>query len=172
MKVLKIAILFIGISSFAQSKVGVVDINYILSKMPEISNVQKQVEAYGAKMDSTLNLKVDQYKKLADEYKTGEATFTDAQKKEKQTAMLNMQSDIQKFQQNGSKLMEIKRNEYLKPLYQKIGVALDKIAKAQGYTQVMQSTDDVVYLDPNYDLTLPILKEMGITVKEETAKNE
>lgn len=172
MKILKIAILFIGISSFAQSKVGAVDVNYILSQMPEITKVQSDVEAYGAKLDSTLNIKIDEYKILADTYNKDESKLTDAQKKEKQTAMLTMQDDIQKFQQNGSKLMEIKRGEYLKPLYQKIGKALDKVAKAEKYTQVMQTTDDMVYLDPSFDLTLPILKELGITVKDEQPAKE
>lgn len=172
MKILKIAILFIGMSSFAQSKVGAVDVNYILSQMPEITKVQSDVEAYGKKLDSTLNVKMGEYKVLADAYKRGEATFNDAQKEEKQTGMLDMQDAIQKFQQNGSKLMEIKRGEYLKPLYQKIGKALDKVAKAQKYTQVMQTTDDMVYLDPNFDLTLPILNELGITVKDEQPTKE
>ena len=68
--------------------------------------------------------------------------------------------------------MEIKQQETLRPLYAKIGIALEKVAKAQGYTQVMQSTADVVYLDPNYDLTEPILKEMGITVNTEVKEGE
>lgn len=166
MKFLKIAVFFIGLTTIAQSKVGAVDIDYILSKMPELTNVQEQVDIYGKKLDADLNKKVEEYKKLAEEYKTGEATFTDAQKKEKQTAIINLETDIQKFQQNGVKLMDIKRNEYLQPLYKKIGEALDKVAKAQGYTQVMQTTGDMVYLDPNFDLTVAILTELGITADE------
>ncbi len=169
MKFLKIAVFFIGLTTIAQSKVGAVDIDYILSKMPELTNVQEQVDIYGKKLDADLNKKVEEYKKLAEEYKTGEATFTDAQKKEKQTAIINLETDIQKFQQNGVKLMDIKRNEYLQPLYKKIGEALDKVAKAQGYTQVMQTTGDMVYLDPNFDLTVAILTELGITVTADEA---
>ena len=63
--------------------------------------------------------------------------------------------------------MDIKQQEYLKPLYQKIGVALEKIAKAQNYTQVLQANQNIVYLDPNYDLTIPILNELGITITAE-----
>ncbi|OAD90341.1 hypothetical protein A7A78_06310 [Aequorivita soesokkakensis] len=170
MKFLKIAIFFIGIATFAQSKVGAVDVEYILSKMPEMTTVKTQLEAYGGQLDVDLNKKIDEYKKLAEEYKKGEATFTAEQKKEKQTALIDLDKDIQKFQQNGAKLMEIKQNEYLQPLYKKIGEALDKVAKAQNYTQVMQTTTDLVYLDPNYDLTVPILTELGITITAEEGK--
>lgn len=167
MKFLKIAVFFIGITAFAQSKVGAVDVEYILSKMPEMTTVQIQLETYGKQLDTDLNKKIEEYKKLAEEYKKGEATFTDEQKKEKQTALLTLDADIQKFQENGSKLMGIKQTEYLQPLYKKIGEALDKVAKAQNYTQVMQTNTDLVYLDPNYDLTVPILTELGITIPAE-----
>ncbi len=167
MKFLKIAVFFIGLSTFAQSKVGAVDIDYIMSKLPEMTTVQTQLETYGKQLDVDLNKKIDAYKILAEEYKKGEPTFTPEQKKEKQEALLNLDSDIQKFQQNGAKLMDIKQQEYLKPLYQKIGVALEKIAKAQNYTQVLQANQNIVYLDPNYDLTIPILNELGITITAE-----
>lgn len=167
MKLLKIAIFFIGISSLAQSKVGAVDIDYILSQMPEMTTVQQQMELYGTQLDVDLNKKVEEYKKLVEAYQTGEAKFSEAQKKEKQTELIELEQDIQKFQQNGVKLMDIKQEEYLKPLYQKIGNALEKIAKAQEYTQVMQTTVDVVYLDPDFDLTVPILNELGIFVPKE-----
>ncbi|MCB0464264.1 MAG: OmpH family outer membrane protein [Aequorivita sp.] len=167
MKFLKIAVLLIGLSSFAQGKVGAVDVEYILSKMPELTAVQTELETYGKQLDIDLNKKVDEYKKLVEEYKKGEPNFTEEEKKEKQTTILNLDKDIQKFQQNGSKLMEIKQTEALKPLYKKIGDALDKVAKAQNYTQVMQSNQDLVYLDPNYDLTVPILQELGITITTE-----
>lgn len=169
MKFLKIAVFFIGLSAFAQGKVGAVDIEYILSQMPELEEVQKQLGTYGNQLDTDLNKKVVEYQKLADEYKVGEANFSAEQKKEKQTALVTLEADIQKFQQNGAKLMEIKRSEFLSPLYKKIGEALDKVAKAEGFTQVMQTTGDMVYLDPNYDLTLSIIKEMGIVIKEQPA---
>lgn len=166
MKFLKIAVFFIGLTTFAQGKVGAVDIDYIMSKMPEMTEVQAELETYGKQLDVDLNKKVDEYRKLAEEYKKGEATLTDEQKKTKQTALMELDSDIQKFQENGAKLMEIKQTEALKPLYQKIGNALEKVAKAQNYTQVTQTTQDLVYLDPEYDLTVPILLELGIKLEE------
>lgn len=167
MRFLKIAILFIGMSSLAQGKVGAVDIDYILGQLPETATVQQQMELYGNQLDVDLNKKVDQYKKLVEAYQAGEATFSDAQKKEKQTELIELEQDIQKFQQNGAKLMDIKQQEYLKPIYQKIGSALEKVAKAQNYTQVLQTNDSMVYLDPNYDLTILILNELGVLVPKE-----
>lgn len=167
MKFLKVAVFFIGLTAFAQGKVGAVDIDYIISNMPEMENVQEQLQVYGSQLDLDLTKKVDEYKALAAEYKAGEGSFSEEVKMEKQNALRTLDSDIGKFQQNGAKLMEIKQQEFLKPLYQKIGVALEKVAKAQGYTQVMQTTPDMVYIDPDYDLTISILTEMGIKIPEQ-----
>lgn len=165
MKFLKIAILLIGVSAFAQSKVGTVDVDYILANMPEMQNVQQQLETYGAQLDLELNKKIKSYKSLAEAYKTGETEFTISQKKEKQEELITLEDDIQKYQQNGAKLMDIKQQEFMKPLYTKIGEALEKVAQKGSYTQVIQTNDDLVFVDPNYDLTISILSEMGITVK-------
>lgn len=170
MTFLKIAVLFIGLTAFSQGKVGAVDIDFILSNMPEMENVQEQLQVYGSQLDLDLTKKVDEYTVLATEYKAGEASFSEEEKMEKQNALRILDTDIGRFQQNGAKLMEIKHQEFLKPLYQKIGVALEKIAKAQGYTQVMQTTADMVYIDPDYDLTLSILTEMGIEIPEQTGE--
>lgn len=165
MRFLKIAVFFIGLSTFAQGKVGVIDIDYILSNMPELVSVQEELKTYGAQMDADLSKKVEEYKALVEAYKADEAEYTIAQKKAKQEELITLENDIQKFQQNGTKLMEIRQDELLRPLYNMIGDALDKVAAAEGYTQVMRSTADIVYLDERFDLTTSILTEMGITIK-------
>lgn len=170
MKFLKIAVFFIGLTTFAQGKVGAVDVDYILGNMPEMASVKSGLETYGAKMDADLNKKVEEYRALVEAYQAEEAEFTIAQKKEKQAKLIEMEEDIQKFQQNGAALMEIKQQELLKPLYTKIANSLEKVAKAQGYTQVMQTNPDLVYLDTRFDLTDAILRDLGITIKEEKEK--
>jgi len=166
-KLLKIAFLFLCVTGFAQSKVGTIDVDYIISQMPELSSVQKQIEDYGNGLDSNLLKKLAEYQSAIDKYKTDEFSLTINQKKGRQDSIIAMENDIQKFQQNGNQLIVLKQEEYLKPLYEKIGIALEKIAKAEGYTQVLMRNNDVVYIDNRYDLTLAVLKELGIEIKEE-----
>ena len=167
MKLLKITFLFLCVNGFAQSKVGTIDVDYIISQMPGLSNVQKQVQDYGKGLDADLQKKLTEYQTAIDKYKTDEAGLTINQKKGRQDSIIAMESDIQNFQQNGSQLIVLKQEEYLKPLYEKIGIALEKIANAEGYTQVLLRNNDVVYVDNRFDLTLAVLKELGIEIKEE-----
>ena len=166
MKIFRFLFVFISISAFSQSKVGTIDVDFILSQMPELPAAQQQVEAYGKQLDADLAKKYEAYNVLIEAYKTGEAGFTIAQKQQKQKEITDIENDITKFQQNGSQLINLKRDDALRPLYEKIGVALEKVAKAESFTQVLQTDVVVVYLDSNYDLTLKVLKELGIEVKE------
>ena len=167
MKIIKVLFLFLSVTAFAQSKVGTVDVDFILSKMPEIPEIQKQIEEYGKNLDLDYKNQLDGYNALVKEYTDGETGFTIAQKKLKQDEILSLEGDLNKFRENGSKLINIKRDELIRPLYQQIGVALEKIAQTEGFTQVVQLDETIVYADNNYDLTLKIITELGITLEEE-----
>jgi len=166
MKIVKLLFLFICVSSFAQSKVGTIDIDFILSRMPELPIIQKEVDDYTKTLDVEFNKNLETYNTLVTQYSEGEAGFTEVQKKEKQEEIITRENDLGKFQQNGTKLINIKRDELVRPLYQKIGVALEKVSIAEGFTQVLQIDASIAYLDSNYDVTLKVLKELGIEVKE------
>lgn len=171
MKLIRITFLLLCTIGFAQTeggtKVGTIDIDYILSQMPEITDVAKQVEDYGKGLDADMQKKLDDYQALVKDYQDTEATLTIAQRKVKQDTIVARENDINRFQQNGQRLIALQREQFLQPLYKKIGDALEKLAKAQGYTQVLQRDATLVYIDNRFDLTLPVLKEMGIEPKEE-----
>ncbi|HBY69124.1 MAG TPA: hypothetical protein DEG69_16070, partial [Flavobacteriaceae bacterium] len=82
--------------------------------------------------------------------------------------ILTAENDIAKFRQNGNQLIGINRDEKMRPLYTKIGEALDKVVKAEGYTQILTTgNNSLAYFDDSYDVTILVLKELGITVTEE-----
>ncbi len=167
MRILHILLFFITVSTVAQTKVGTIDIDYVLSQMPEITGVQKTVEDYGKTLDADLTKKLEAYQLLVNEYTQNETTYTVNQRRSMQDSILNSEDDINKYRQNAAQLISLKRDEALTPLYKKIGESLEKVAKAEGYTQVMERRDILVYIDNRFDLTLAVLKDMGIEVKQE-----
>ena len=84
MKMIQLFILLISISSFAQSKVGTIDVDFIISKMPEIVNVQEQLDTYKKELDLDFNKNMEVYNALIKDYTDNEVSFTIAVKKQKQ----------------------------------------------------------------------------------------
>jgi outer membrane protein len=170
MKRILLLLLLASITSFAQpsqSKVGTIDIDFILAQMPELSTVQEAVNAYGKELNSELDKKMTAYQKLVNEYASSDATYTINQRKMMQDSIMQEEANLNKYRQNATQLIQLKRDEGLQPLYSKIAASLEKVAQEQGYTQVMERTATLVYIDNNFDLTLAVLKEMGIEVKTE-----
>lgn len=172
LRLFKIAIFFIGVVSIAQSKVGVADIDFVISQLPEMENVRSQMEEYANKLDADFNKKLVEYNTVRDSFEEEKENLDEEAMRTRLEELIEMEQDIQKFQQNGQKLMELKQQEYLQPLYQKVGVALNQVAERENFTLVQEIGQDVIYLDANYNLTLPILKELGIEISEEVLEEQ
>ncbi|WP_109851956.1 OmpH family outer membrane protein [Aquimarina sp. AU58] len=169
--ILSILVLIVSFQLNAQSKTGTIDSEYILSQMPELTKVQEDLKAYNAKMEADLKVKVDEYQAKVKEYQDKVASFTEPIKKTKQEEIITLENDIAKFRQNGSKLIQIEQNRLLQPLYQKIGKALEEVAKTEKYTQVFTiTTSGLAYVDPKYDVTKTVMTKLGITIKESPKK--
>lgn len=168
MKHLLLSLLFVFSTVSAQeSKVGTIDIDYILGLMPELSGVQEQVKAYQTELSNGYAEKLTQYEKALQNYRDNESLLTLMQKKTKEDSLVVMQNELGQYQQNGNQLLALRQEEYMQPLYTKVGQSLERVAEARGYTQVLLRDNNVVYIDNRFDLTLAVLKDLNIEVPQE-----
>jgi outer membrane protein len=63
-------------------------------------------------------------------------------------------------------MLQIQQEEYLRPLYNKIGKTVEAIVIEDGFTQIFDENNSIIYIDPKFDITLKTLKKMGIEVKD------
>lgn len=160
-----ILIFLISLDVVGQSKVGTVDTDYVLSKMPEFTKVQEDLKAYSTKLEDELKSKVEDYQAKIKSYQEGLAEMTDPMKKLKQDEIIALEQDITQYRQNAAQLVPIEQNRLLQPLYKKIGELLEQVAKESGYTQIINvNNSGLAYLDPNYDLTNILLTKLGIPI--------
>lgn len=169
-QILIVALLLTAIVT-AQTKVGTINTEYILSKMPEFEQVQKKLETYGKTLDTGLKEKFTEYDAKVKDYQEKESTYTDALKQLKQKDIIKLEEDIQKLRTNSGKLLQVRQDELLRPLYNKIGAEVEKIVKAEGFTQVFNENNALIYIDPKFDITIKVMKSLGIPVEEETVQN-
>ena len=167
---LKITLLFIAfISSFsiAQTKTGTINNAYIVNLMPETKIVIKLTQDYGAKLDSSFSIKLKEFQTKVDLYKKNEKTLGILAKKADQKELYDMETEIKKYQKNGSTLMQLKRDELMRPLYKKLSDAIASVAKANGYTQILTITgNEFAYINNKYDITDLVMKSLGIKKPE------
>lgn len=158
-----IAILFVGLSINAQSKVGTVNSELIVSKMPQLAKAQERIKKYATKLDSTFQVKVKNYDALVAEYNKVVKTLSEAGKKIKYNELSTLDKDLKKFQENGSKILQIKRGDFMRPLYNRVSEVISQVAKEKGYTQILTTSgNELAYIDEKFDITKLVLAKMGI----------
>lgn len=172
MKKVLVALLFsigalaVQAQTTAQMKIGYADVDYILAQMPEAKQVESELQSLNTQLQSQLQAKVQEYQQKLQSYQQSAAGMGDVVRQDKEEELMQLEQNIQKFQQNAQQSMEKKRNTLMEPLYTKLGNAIEKIAKANGYTHVLNGQiggiDIVLYADQQYDVSNIVLKELGV----------
>ena len=156
-----------GITATAQSKIGTIDADYILNQMPGMAQVNEGLKTYNADLQKDLEANVAKYEALVKDYQANSATFTEEDKKAKETEIIGLENDIKGFRQKASVMMQIKRNELTKPLYEKINEAMLQVIQEENYTQIFHSGgNDLAYSAQEFDITVKVLEKLGIQVQE------
>ncbi len=162
-KIILLLVAFLSTVSIAQSKVGTIDSEYIVSLMPEAKIVLKRSQAYGAKLDSSFSIKVKKFQVKLKYLQDNKETLSDLMKKTKNKELAEMEADIKKYQQNGSQLLKLKQNELMRPLYNKLSEAIREVSKANNFTQVLTITgNQFAYVDDKFDITKLVIDKLGI----------
>ncbi len=157
-----IAILISNIS-IAQSKVGTVNSDYVLSIMPEGKKVVELTKVYAERLDSLFSIKVIAYQKKLEEFKSINDTVNQDFKTKKFTELQILETEVNKSKQKGSQLMRLKENELMKPLYKKLGKAISEVSKENNYTQILTvQGNEFAYIDRNFDITDLVIAKLNI----------
>lgn len=161
------SLVLLSYSSFAQTKVGTIDAEYILSQLPEMTQVNEGLKTYNEELQKNLEASIQEYETLAKDYQQNNATFTDEVKKTKEGKLISLENDIKGFRQKASVMMQMKRNELTQPLYEKINKAMLQVIQEGNYTQILHAGgNSLAFAAEEFDITNKVMAKLGMTVQE------
>ena len=160
-------LMFIAFIANAQSKIGTIDAEYILSQMPENTEVNNSLETYNTELQEDLNSNIKEYETLVKDYQSTGKDLDEEARKEKETKIIELENDIKGFRQKASVMIQMKRNELTGPLYTKIDDAMKKVISEEGFTQIFHAgASGLAFSRSEDDITLKVMDELGIEPKE------
>lgn len=167
-KITILFVAFISTLSIAQTKTGTIDSDYIIGIMPETKVVAERTQEYGARLDSLFSIKVTEYQAKVEDFKKTEKELGELMKKTLINELATMEQDLKKYQENGNKLMQLKQNELMRPLYKKLNDVISEISKENKYTHILTSTgNQFAFIDEKFDITDLVIAKLGIKIPEE-----
>lgn len=155
----------------AQTKVGTIDADYIISQMPEAADVNQGLKDYNTQLQNEMDQTIKKYDSIVKNYQAVSADLNDEAKKQEQSKIIGLENDIKSFRQKASVMMQMKRNELSQPLYKKIDKAMREVIAEEGYTQILHAGgNSLAYADERYDITEKVMKKLGIKIDTTTAQ--
>lgn len=154
-------LLFLGASqvSNAQAKIAHVDVSEIMTKLPAMLEAQKQLDKLSQTYQADYKTMGDEYQAKLKKYDSEASTVTDALNAERQKEVADMEKRIQDFGQTAQKELQTKESDLMKPIEEKVKLAIQKVGKAKGFQYVLNSAGLLLAEGPN--LTADIKKELG-----------
>ena len=158
------AVLLIGGTSImnAQSKVAHINTQELVQAMPETKAAQAEIE----KLSKTYQVQIqdmgNEYDAKVKRYDAEAATQTAEENQKRVEEVAGMRQSIAQFQQQAQQELQKKEFDLLKPITEKAREAILKVARAQGFDYVLDSTQGQgVILADGKDLMEDVKKELG-----------
>ncbi len=144
------AVMMLGASQMnAQAKTAHIDVNDLLSKMPEMTSAKAQLEKLSKTFDGEYSTMVTEYQTKMKKYEAEASTQTEAANETRAKEMQDMGQRIQQYRDSAQKQLQDKEMEIVKPIMDKAKAAIIKVAKAKGYQYVMDSASLILADGPN-----------------------
>jgi outer membrane protein len=158
------AILFIGAGQAvsAQAKVAHINVQELMSTMPDMKAANTQLEKIGKTYEAEYKTLVQEYQTKIEKYEKEAPTVGDAMNQSRQKEVQDMGDRIQQYQQTAQQELQKKQEDVLKPILEKARLAIQKVAKAKGYQYVLDSSvGSGVLMAEGPDLLADVKKELG-----------
>jgi outer membrane protein len=157
--------LFVAGLSFGQLKIGYVDSDTILKKMPDAIDAKTKIDASIAEWNEELRKIEQQLKDKKDDFEKrklimSEQTRTDLEKEIFALDKQIVEYKQKKFGVNGELFK--KQEELMKPVQNRVFNAIQEVAKEKELDYIFDRSGDIIFLfaKPEYDYTNIVLEKL------------
>ena len=145
--------------SFADLKIGFVNIPAVLEKAPQAEKAKKRLEKEFSPRDKQLVAQQKEIQRLDEKLAKDAAVISESARVNLEREILNKKRDAKRAQQEFSEDFNVRRNEELGKLQRRIVEAIRGIAKDQDFDLLL--TDGVIYASDKIDVTSQVQQKLS-----------
>ena len=168
---------FFAIAHIYAQKIGVVDTNYILSKLPQYKEAESRLNSQISQWQSDLQKLQADYERKREAFENEKVLLVGEQLKMREKEVVDMEASIRntigaRFGSNGE--VNQLRSNLTKPFQDQIWNAIKTVSTKNNLGIVLDKSNNisVIFLDKKYDYTDAVLSLLGKNVsKDEKISN-
>ncbi|OAM52985.1 molecular chaperone Skp [Methylovorus sp. MM2] len=143
----------------ADLKVGYVQVDKILQEAPQTAESGKKLEKEFSPRSQDLDRMQKQIKDLETSLDKDSLTLSENDRRNKERDVSNLKIEFQRKQRELREDVNLRKNEELGALQDRINKAVTEVAKTEGYDLVIYG--GVAFASPKIDLTSKVLQSLG-----------
>ncbi len=155
-----LGLMFVGNVSYADLKIGVINMNAVLEKTPQMEKVKKRFDQKFGARGKQLETQQKEIQALEDKVNKDGAIMSESEKRNISKDFQTKLRDFKKAQQEFNEDINANRNEELGKLQRGIVEVASKIAKDEDFDLLLLS-DVVVYKKEQFDITEQVVKKLS-----------
>ncbi len=145
--------------SYADLKIGFVNIPAVLEKAPQAEKAKKRLEQEFSPRDKQLVAQQKEIQSMDERMTKDAAVMGESARVNLEKDILNKKRDAKRAQQEFSEDFNARRNEELGKLQRRIVEAIREIAKDQNFDLLL--TDGVIYASEQIDVTAQVQQKLS-----------
>ena len=145
--------------AYAEVKIGFVEVQKILKNAPQTVAANKQLEKEFTKRTAKLKKVVKKIKDKESAFRKNSMTMSDDERSKKQKEIQALKIDAQRTEREVREDIDLRRREEIAKVQAQVNVAVEKVAKEQGYDLVLYQ--GVAYAGKKVDITSTVIKALG-----------
>ena len=153
--------------SIQAQKIAVIDINAVLSELPEYLSAQDELDRMAAEWNQEIAQEYDKIKSLYNKYQAEQVLLSDEVRKQREDEIMQKEREVRELQKrrfgNEGELF-LKRREIVNPIQDKVFAAIETFALDRGYDLILDKAGSagVLFVGDEFDKTDLIRRRLGI----------
>lgn len=162
--------LFVGLfglqDAFAQVKIGYTNPARILSQMPEVEEVDQQIQVLIQERDEELSAKASSLQQVFTDYENTMGSLSQQERTTREQELMEMNQQFEQDRESMMNEIRQKRNEMMAPIIEDMNAAMEEVAQEMGLDLVLNegtSYGDAIIFFANsekLDITDKILEKL------------
>jgi outer membrane protein len=156
-----IVLLLLSVNTFAQ-KYGHCDVNLIAEKLPELVEIQKQLDLKTTELEGRLQRMYEVYQKKIEEFQASVGTMNADQQQIAAEEIQNLEARIGEAQQNSQVELQQFDMDLKKPIFDKVKKAIDDVSAENSYDFIFDTSSGAVLYAGGDDVNDLVMQKLGV----------
>lgn len=148
-------------------KIAIVDINEVLSSLPEYQNAQTELDRIAAEWRQEIAQEFDKVKSMYNKFQAEQVLLSADDKTKKEEEIIKKEADVRELQKTKfgpEGALFKKRQEMVSPIQDKVFSAIESYAADRGFDIIFDKggATGLLFTNPEYDKTADLKKRLNI----------